>query len=96
MEGELRKGLEVQNRPETTPVRPARARRLENLPHVDIYCIGLVGFNQAAKQLDSTIFMTSLYKIDQMIEDREIESIQDDLAQQELTNEDLIKQKLPR
>jgi hypothetical protein len=31
-----------------------------------------------------------------MIEDKEIESIWDELAQQELTNEDLIKQKLPR
>ena len=31
-----------------------------------------------------------------MIEEKEIESIWDDLAQQELTNEDLIEQKLPR
>ena len=31
-----------------------------------------------------------------MIEDREIESIWDDLAQQEIANEDLIEQKLPR
>ena len=31
-----------------------------------------------------------------MIEDKEIESIREDLAQQELTNEDLIEQKLPR
>jgi hypothetical protein len=82
-------------RPETTPVRPARARRLENLPHVDIYCISLAGFDRAAKQLNSTVFITSLYEIDQMIEDREIESIRDNLAQQELTNEDLIEQKLP-
>ena len=50
-------------------------KRLENLPHVDIYYISLAGFHQAAKQLDSTVFIISLYEIDQMIEDREIESI---------------------
>ena len=94
MERELQKGPEVP-RAETTPVRPARAKRPENLPPVDIYCIGPAGFHRAAKQLDATVFITSLYEIDRMIEDREIESIWDDLAQQELTNEDLIEQKLP-
>jgi hypothetical protein len=96
MERELRMGPEVRNRPETTPVRPTRAKRPENLPHVDIYYIGPAGFNRAVKQLDTTVFVTSLYEIDRMIEEREIESIQEDLAQQELTNEDLIEQKLPR
>ena len=75
MERELRKGPEVRNRPEITPVRPARAKQLQDLPHVDIYCIGLAGFNRAAKQLDTTVFITSLYEIDRMIEDKEIESI---------------------
>jgi hypothetical protein len=31
--------------------------------------------DQAAKQLNSTVFVTSLYEIDRMIEDREIKSI---------------------
>ena len=93
MERELRKGPEVQNRPETTP---EKRKRPENLPHVDIYCIGPAGFHWAAKQLDSTVFVTSLYEIDRMIEEKEIESIREDLAQQELTNKDLIEQKLPR
>ena len=95
MERELQKGPQARDRPETTPVRPVIARRLENLPHVDIYCIGPAGFDRAAKQPDSTVFVTSLYEIDRLIEDREIESIWDELAQQELTNEDLIEQKLP-
>jgi hypothetical protein len=95
MERELRKGPKLQSRPKTTPVRPVRMKRLENLPHVDIYYIGPTGFHQAAKQLDATVFVTSLYKIDQMIEEKEIEAIWDDLAQQELTNEELIEQKLP-
>jgi hypothetical protein len=95
MERELQKGPNVP-RAETTPVRPARAKRPKNLPHIDIYYISLVGFHQATKQLDATVFVISLYEIDRMIEDREIESIWDDLAQQELTNEDLIEQKLPR
>ena len=77
-------------------MRPAKVRRPENLPHIDIYCIGPTGFHQAARQLDATVFVTSLYEIDRMIEDKEIESIWEDLAQQELTNEDLIEQKLPR
>jgi hypothetical protein len=81
MERELRKGPEVRNRPETTPVRPARPRRLKNLPHIDIYCIGAVGFDRTTKQLDSTVFVTSLYEIDRMIEDKEIESIWNELAQ---------------
>jgi hypothetical protein len=36
----------------------------KNLPHIDIYCISLAGFHQATKQLDSTVFVTSLYEID--------------------------------
>ena len=96
MERELRKEPEVRNRPGTTPVRPPREKQPKNLPHVDIYCIGPTGFHQAAKQPDSTVFVTSLYEIDRMIEDKELESIQNDLIQQELTNEELIEQKLPR
>jgi hypothetical protein len=95
MERELRKRPEI-SRTKTAPIRPTKVRQLENLPHIDIYCISPTGFYQATRQPDATVFITSLYEIDQMIEDKEIESIWEDLAQQELTNEDLIKQKLPR
>ena len=50
-------------------------KQYKNLLHVDIYYIGLAGFNWAIKQPNTTIFITSLYEIDQMIEDKEIESI---------------------
>jgi hypothetical protein len=43
MERELRKGPKVQNRPETTTVK--RRKQPENLPHIDIYYIGLAGFH---------------------------------------------------
>ena len=42
---------------------------------IDICCIGPVGFLQNLKQPDITVFSTSLYKIDQMIEQKEIEAI---------------------
>jgi hypothetical protein len=47
------------------------------------------------KQPDTTVFVTSLYKIDRMIEEKEMEAIQKDLSQQENANEELIDQKLP-
>jgi hypothetical protein len=47
----------------------------KNLPHINIYYIGLEGFKQTTRQSDSTIFIISLYEINQMIENREIESI---------------------
>ena len=52
-----------------------RMKQHKKLLHVDIYYIGLVGFNWATKQPNTTVFITSLYEIDQMIEDREIKSI---------------------
>ena len=66
-----------------------------NLPLVDIYCIGAVGFYRTLTKPNVTPFVTSLYEIDQIIEQKEIEAIREDLAQQELTNEELIEQKLP-
>jgi hypothetical protein len=81
MERELWKGPKLQSRPKTTPIRPIRMKQLENLLHIDIYYIGPTGFHQTTKQLDATIFITSLYEIDQMIEEKEIEAIWDDLAQ---------------
>jgi hypothetical protein len=42
---------------------------------VDIYCIGAVGFYQTLIKLDTTPFVTSLYEIDWIIEQKEIEAI---------------------
>jgi hypothetical protein len=60
------------------------------LPPVDIYCIGAVGFYRTLIKPDVTPFITSLYEIDQIIEQKEIEAIQRESAQDELTNEELI------
>ena len=62
---------------------------------IDICCIGPVGFLRNLKQPDTTVFSTSLYEIDRMIEQKEIEAIQESAAQEELDNEELIAQKLP-
>ena len=42
---------------------------------VDIYCISAEGFNQNLKQLGTTAFITSLYKINQIIKKKEVEAI---------------------
>jgi hypothetical protein len=86
---------ELQGKPRPNPTIGKQAKQPINLPPVDIYCIGAVGFHRTMKQPDTTVFVTSLYEIDRMIEDKELEAIQRDLAQQELTNEELIDQKLP-
>jgi hypothetical protein len=70
-------------------------KRRTDLPLVDIYCIGAVGFLRNLRQLDTVAFTTSLYEIDQIIQDKEIEAIRAESAQDELTNEELIDQKLP-
>ena len=38
---------------------------------VDIYCIGAVGFYWNLVQLDTIAFITSLYEIDWIIEEKE-------------------------
>src|SRR5436190_18774320 len=75
--------------------RKITIKRLTNLPPVDIYCIGAVGFYRTLIKPDATPFVTSLYKIDRLIEQKEIEEIQKESVQEELTNEELITQKLP-
>ena len=92
MEHELRKQTTTAL-PPTTQRRPVRRT---DLPPVEIYCIGAVGFYRTLIKSDVTPFVTSLYEIDRIIEQKEIEAIQKDSAEQELTNEELIEQKLPR
>ena len=62
---------------------------------MDIYCIRAVGFYWTLIKLDATPFVTSLYEIDWLIKQKEIEEIQKESVQEELANEELITQKLP-
>jgi hypothetical protein len=88
---------ELQGKPTATRITAKiTAKRPTNLPPVDIYCIGAVGFYRTLIKPNVTPFVTSLYEIDRIIEQKEIEAIKEDSAQQELSNEELIEQKLPR
>jgi hypothetical protein len=80
------------------PTPPARAVKkiLARFAPVDIYCIGAVGFHRTLSKSDAQPFVTSLYEIDRVIEEKEMEAIRKDAAQDELSNEELINQKLPR
>jgi len=42
-----------------------------NLPLVNICCISTIGFYQNLKQPNTITFITSLYKINQIIKDKE-------------------------
>ena len=87
---------ELRGKPPTRPItRKITRKRPANLPPVDIYCIGAVGFYRTLIKPDVTSFVTSLYEIDRVIEEKEAEAIQAESAQEELTNEELIDQKLP-
>ena len=63
---------------------------------MDICYIGAAGFHRNLTQHGAIPFVTSLYEIDQVISDREIEEIQADATREEQTNRDLIEQKLPQ
>src|SRR5436190_24187761 len=75
--------------------RKITIKHLTNLPPVDIYCIGAVGFYRTLIKPDTKSFITSLYEIDWIIEEKEAEAIQADSAREEFDNEKLINQKLP-
>src|SRR5208282_1073098 len=64
------KPIAVNNRP---PVK--RVKWPTNLPPVDIYCIGAIGFYRTLTKPDVTPFVTSLYEIDRIIEEKEAEAI---------------------
>ena len=66
-----------------------------DLPAINICLIGAVGFHQTLDQSNATPFVTSLYEIDWLIEQKEIEEIQAESARKELENQELIEQKLP-
>ena len=68
--------LELQGR---TPIPKALKHALRKqdacLLPVDIYYIGAIGFYRILIKLDVTPFITSLYEIDWIIEQKEIEAI---------------------
>jgi hypothetical protein len=81
---------ELQGKSLATPItRKITTKRPTNLPPVDIYCIGAVGFYRTLIKPDVTSFVTSLYEIDQIIEEKEAEAIQADSAREELDNEEM-------
>ena len=63
---------------------------------MDIYCINAVGFHRTLIKRNVTSFITSLYEIDRIIEQKEIKAIQEESADQEITNKELIERKLLR
>jgi predicted aspartyl protease len=92
MDQELRGGPSPTN-PPAKRMKPKLTK--DNLPPLDIYFIGAVGFNRTVKQPGVTPFITSLYEIDRMIEEKEIEEIRRESDEEELTSEELIDRKLP-
>ena len=82
---------ELQGKLTVTPIPTKKTKRTAaSLPPVDIYCIGAEGFRRTLMKLDVKPFITSLYEIDWIIEEKEVEAIQEDAARDELTNEELI------
>jgi len=60
-----------------TPGKPQKPliKHYTDLPLVDIYCISAEGFNRNLKQLSTTAFITSLYKINQIIKEKKVKAI---------------------
>lgn len=85
MEHELQKPAYGPKPSQTLPVK-----RRTDLLLVDIYYIRAVGFYRTLIKPDTKSFVTSLYEIDRIIEEKEVEAIQADAARDELTNKDLI------
>ena len=89
MEQELKTQAYRPDLRQNPPVKPRT-----DLPPVDIYCIRAVRFYQTLIKLETKPFVTSLYKIDQIIKDKEIEAIQKEAAQDEQTSKEMIDNKL--
>ena len=51
--------------------RRLAVKKLINLPPVNIYYIGAIGFYWNLVQPDTVAFITSLYKIDRLIKEKE-------------------------
>ena len=85
----------VNPRPQNIVQKPA-VKKLTDLPPIDIYYIGAVGFYQNLVQLNTVAFITSLYKIDKLIEEKEtLVYNQPNGKDIEFINKELVDQKLP-
>jgi hypothetical protein len=49
-----------------------------NLPKLDICAIGTIGFYRNMSAASATVFSTSLYKIDRILEKKTVQEIQED------------------
>jgi hypothetical protein len=89
--------LELQKRNNVTTLPPVCCKtriQYRDLVQIDISCIGAVGFYRTLIKPDTELFVTSLYEIDRIIEEKEAEAIQAEAAREELANKELIEQKL--
>ena len=93
MERELKKIMRA--KPQNTAQRTTVKEPTDLLP-VDICCISAVGFYRNLVQPDTVAFTTSLYEIDRLIKEKEALAY-DQLngKEHELTDEELVEQKLP-
>jgi hypothetical protein len=82
--------LQGKTRAPQPPPRKAPSKQVASLPPVDIYCIGAVGFYRTLTKPDVTTFITSLYEIDRLIEQKEIEEFERKSAMEELADEEQI------
>src|SRR6266700_7924028 len=69
-------------------------KKLIDLPPIDIYYISAVGFYRNLVQPNTIAFITSLYEIDKLIEEKEALAY-DQFKEVKFTNEELVNQKLP-
>ena len=60
----------VNPRPQNIAQKTA-VKKLTNFPPINICCIGAVGFYQNLAQPNTIAFITSLYKINQLIKEKE-------------------------
>src|SRR6266702_1480207 len=69
-------------------------KKFTDLPPIDIYYISAVGFYQNLVQFNTVAFITSLYKINKLIEEKEALAY-DQFKEIEFINKELVDQKLP-
>ena len=85
----------VNSRPQNTARRTA-VRKPIDLLLVNICCIGAIGFYWNLVQPNTIAFMTSLYKINQIIKDKKTLAYnQLSGKENKLINKELVEQKLP-
>jgi len=76
-------------------VRGISVKKPINLPPVNICCISAIGFYQNLKRPNTIAFITSLYKINQIIKDKEALACNQLSRESKLIDKKLVEQKLP-